>query len=352
MVSCLMLLWILITWYLKVGSWLVITFMFISWCEAHFFIKNARNNSFWEKPKLTHLPQTSPLISVLMYISQTTAFDIAKNRILRKYIKRKFYFTFSFFIMRFLYIMFDISKILLLCVGLILHMNSKEKFLRYLSVKYTSIYYKRERLLFMDNDWRVNPTPRVYILNQILMSKYPEYKSFKIASDLDDIALKLEKKNYNLDVDALVLKSQSSNKKHKVYKNLVNDSNFYGMMTDYRKAELNNFYNREIVVEKIFIKKESTILYVNKDEFHKANDYIFNENATPIAWWLLLTKHNESLLHKDIYNLKSDLYNTLIEKDYWNMLDDYTKYLIIKVLTQEWLDNPYFGLRRDYIDEE
>ena len=310
--------------------------MLICWYDAYFFLKNPQENAYWEKPRLLNLSRTTPVISVIMYVAEVTAFDIAKNKILKKKMPIWHLFNPMLLLKRFAHIFFGTTKLLLMCMAMLIHTKTKRDFFRYLSKNYTSLYNKRERILFINNEWRVNPLPRKYILTQFFSSKYNEYKAHQIATELDNLAIKIERETLNLDVEALVLKDQFGNKKHKVYTNLTNDNNYFGLLTDFKKADSNNYYNREILIDKLFTKKNSTILIAHQNDFDLKSKLYFNENASAIAWWLVFSNPNRLLINKDINSISDYIDNNLNTKQWWRELDNETKFNIIKIITEPW----------------
>lgn len=310
--------------------------MFICWYDAYFFLKNPNDNAYWEKPRLLRLSRTTPIISIIMHVAEVNAFDIAKNKILKKKMSIWHIFNPLFLLKRFLHMFFGTTKLLLICATMLIYTKTKKDFFRYLATNYTSLYNKRERILFINNEWRVNPLPRKHILTQFFLSKYNEYKAHQIATELDNLAIKIERETLNLDVEALVLKEQFGNKKHKVYTNLTNDNNYFGLLTDFKKASSNNYYGREKLIDKLFTQKNSTILVAHKNDFDLKNKLYFNENASAIAWWLVFSNPNRLRINKDINSICDYIDSNLNSKDWWRDLDSETKFNIIKIITEYW----------------
>lgn len=158
------------------------------------------------------------------------------------------------------------------------------KFLKYLAKTFTSAHLGRERIMYVNNKWRVNPMPRFEALYCFFLQKYGERHASQIAQKIDQLAQHINSESQDLTIKALVLSEAKTNQKHKVYINLAQNDNTYGILTDYNNARRHAFYKREQIIEKLTIKKDSTILAADKSEFEIASPREINENSSSIIW--------------------------------------------------------------------
>lgn len=185
--------------------------------------------------------------------------------------------------------------------------------------------------------------PRFEALYCFFPQKYGERRASQIAQKIDQLAQHINSESQDLTIKALVLSEAKTNQKHKVYINLAQNDNTYGILTDYNNARRHEFYKREQIIEKLTIKKDSTILAADKSEFEIAPLREINENSSSIIWWAIVSNSNKDLLNRNILILHNYLTEKLKHEEWWNALSLNEKYECVKILTYDISELPLFN---------
>jgi len=281
------------------------------------------------KPILINKKIYHHTVDILLDIHKNNIFNFTYNKVkFRKFVELKKLIsdlTIRKILTKIILYYFEINKILFLRYAYLIYKN--RNYIDSLLISHYSLYNDQRLLIYYNGKWVANP----WIEKKFLTKE----QALKLLQIRNEKSINIAKNFKPLRTSMGFLKNINSKIPHLLHLDLFKDNTIIGTETDYYKAKSNNFYNKEIILEKFTREKPTTILKESSydiEKFEFGNKKLIINQADLIEQ-LSYTKIDKNTF-SDIVNENLSIlekqnaleFQRLKEEDMDEFLEKYTKF--------------------------